>query len=698
MALTKVTYSMIKGNVVDVTDFGADSTGVTDSTSAIQAAINSLSATGGVVLLPAGEYLYSDNLIIRANNIQLKGLGNVRLVADSTTSEAAIIFGIHISAEDTRPDNMPFYPRSDTFDPDNFSPSKPGYLRYSNVGLENVTIHRKVNGLALGFLRVDNFTCRDVNITFENTSITGANVVRVFYATFGDVSRLNIGQANTTFGVFTYWSYSVVFDQITTKGSSAQVFEFKYGMNCVLQNSTIENLTGTIGLTVVYGSFAVTIENTRIKCATGVGMILQASDEFDYLRNIFVNNCTISGSSQALRVSRIAQSKISNCGLFGSVSVLFFANAFATATSDFAGFTPALNSAPFTYDGNYDFTSSESGGVTRYLEWRPYPAMLDSVIENCTFGGTSRSIQGQPSASESNFYFTGTVDGGGKLKTFDTIREIPDTLTNRRLWFPAYTYMDNTYPNSIQNCVFANNSHNGTSFFPDIDLQLALNTCKFDALSIISSRSYFLDARYVYNTEFESVVFSDKMTSGLNANMKIDRAINVTIRDSQLYGANAVLNAVNGVTTNDAYGPINYDNCTFVFDTTIPSAHVLTIDGGANIDTVWVGVPVSMKNCNLVSLAGTDISSGWSQSHDGTAPSWDSAANRQYGLRVESCNTNNVSHVFRFDDAAGAAPLNRPNYFGEYARNINVSHSTKTYLAVSGYRSPSDTVLWAQLT
>ena len=40
MSLTKVSYSMIRGAAVNVLDFGAIGDGVTDDTSAIQAAIN----------------------------------------------------------------------------------------------------------------------------------------------------------------------------------------------------------------------------------------------------------------------------------------------------------------------------------------------------------------------------------------------------------------------------------------------------------------------------------------------------------------------------------------------------------------------------------------------------------------------------------------------------------------------------------
>jgi hypothetical protein len=52
MALTKVTYSMIQGEIVNVLDYGADPTGVADSASAIAAA----HATGKPVFYPYGTY------------------------------------------------------------------------------------------------------------------------------------------------------------------------------------------------------------------------------------------------------------------------------------------------------------------------------------------------------------------------------------------------------------------------------------------------------------------------------------------------------------------------------------------------------------------------------------------------------------------------------------------------------------------
>jgi hypothetical protein len=54
MSLTKVTYSMILGAPVNILDYGADPTGVADSTAAFQAAINA-----GSVVVPPGNYTMS---------------------------------------------------------------------------------------------------------------------------------------------------------------------------------------------------------------------------------------------------------------------------------------------------------------------------------------------------------------------------------------------------------------------------------------------------------------------------------------------------------------------------------------------------------------------------------------------------------------------------------------------------------------
>jgi hypothetical protein len=83
MSLTKVSFSMIDGAFINVKDFGATGTALTDDTSAIQAAINAaeLKATtssnrGAVVYFPEGQYLVTSTLTIKENRVALRGAGS----------------------------------------------------------------------------------------------------------------------------------------------------------------------------------------------------------------------------------------------------------------------------------------------------------------------------------------------------------------------------------------------------------------------------------------------------------------------------------------------------------------------------------------------------------------------------------------------------------------------------------------------
>lgn len=64
MSLTKVTYSMIDGIGVNVIDYGATGDGITDDTTALQAALDSGSPT---VYFPQGTYIITSALQVRSN-------------------------------------------------------------------------------------------------------------------------------------------------------------------------------------------------------------------------------------------------------------------------------------------------------------------------------------------------------------------------------------------------------------------------------------------------------------------------------------------------------------------------------------------------------------------------------------------------------------------------------------------------------
>ena len=77
-------------DVVSVKDFGADPTGATDSTAAIQAAIDSFTVSGGTLSFPKGSYKISNTLTV-AKPVILKGegCGDIETTLLGVTSEPA---------------------------------------------------------------------------------------------------------------------------------------------------------------------------------------------------------------------------------------------------------------------------------------------------------------------------------------------------------------------------------------------------------------------------------------------------------------------------------------------------------------------------------------------------------------------------------------------------------------------------------
>jgi parallel beta-helix repeat protein len=121
MSLTKVSYSMITGAPANVLDFGAVGDGVSDDTTAIQAAIDSFSSLGGDIVFPttsANIYLVSDTLLLTdfirltfANNVTLKSAdhSNVPIIAnaDSVGGNVGIeIYGGIFDANKANQDNL----------------------------------------------------------------------------------------------------------------------------------------------------------------------------------------------------------------------------------------------------------------------------------------------------------------------------------------------------------------------------------------------------------------------------------------------------------------------------------------------------------------------------------------------------------------------------------------------------------------
>ena len=83
MSLTKVSYSLITGTPVSVLDFGADPTGVQDSTAAIQSAVDSLTSQSTLVINP-GTYKITTVTFDGKSNIRVSAYGaKINLVGNA---------------------------------------------------------------------------------------------------------------------------------------------------------------------------------------------------------------------------------------------------------------------------------------------------------------------------------------------------------------------------------------------------------------------------------------------------------------------------------------------------------------------------------------------------------------------------------------------------------------------------------------
>ena len=110
MSLTKASYSMVAGAPVNILDYGADPTGVADSTAAIQAAVNA----GKSIYIPAGTFRVTSQITLSVNNFEITGIkgksilmgsggGNVLgffYVATLYTSEFGLIENLTFDSDD----------------------------------------------------------------------------------------------------------------------------------------------------------------------------------------------------------------------------------------------------------------------------------------------------------------------------------------------------------------------------------------------------------------------------------------------------------------------------------------------------------------------------------------------------------------------------------------------------------------------
>ena len=95
MSLTKVSYSMILGECLNVLDYGAKGDGTTDDTAAIEAAIAAATTAKTTLVFPAGTYKIvtpsnANGLQVDLGLMSIAANGNVKIDCTSLTTAYAM--------------------------------------------------------------------------------------------------------------------------------------------------------------------------------------------------------------------------------------------------------------------------------------------------------------------------------------------------------------------------------------------------------------------------------------------------------------------------------------------------------------------------------------------------------------------------------------------------------------------------------
>jgi hypothetical protein len=193
-------------DVVSVLDFGADKTGATDSTSAMQAAHN----TGRVVYYPAGTYKFT-TITIATGGILGESPGTTILeTTDATTANIVSITGSDSGGISGAQQFMNFTLQTST----GATQKTTGAALYFNVsgGSPNVLTYPVVQNMTIlniptsvQFVNAAQFIVDNCNLL--NWSVTGINIANTYLSDMGDSSIsncfINTGVTSTTsLGIF----------------------------------------------------------------------------------------------------------------------------------------------------------------------------------------------------------------------------------------------------------------------------------------------------------------------------------------------------------------------------------------------------------------------------------------------------------------------------------------------------------------
>lgn len=289
MSLTKATDSMIVAGYQNILDFGADPSGVADSTAAIQAAVNAAIArpsagTASVVRLPAGTYKITDTIRIN-KDIRFIGDGGDATIINLTVSSAKEAIRIEPASGGyiwfVELDGFRINCKAGSAAGDGIVVTATAPSAVSQCYLRNLQIRNFRDGITLAGITSNEVYINEIdNVKMVGAPlVAGANDVRyglrvstAVYNTFRNTEITNVGNAG--YAVYCEGAGSH-FEQITTDGVS--YIDAPWGVVDHWTIETIQCTTPVISTALSVSRLTslrsiILIEVNNAKCNTGIGI------------------------------------------------------------------------------------------------------------------------------------------------------------------------------------------------------------------------------------------------------------------------------------------------------------------------------------------------------------------------------------------------------------------------------------------
>jgi len=267
-------------DVVNVKDFGAEGDGVTDDTTAIQAAIDN----GGSIFIPVGTYKITTALTISDSNLVISGYGaTLHMVGNTGDFEQYECNAIVFNGSTATQKNIVIEGLKFT-----------GENRWGGIWSIVTDLVKGWDGGVFGNVNEDNYICRE-NVLIRDVEVTGA-YYHAIYLTSTSVSLLNIKATNCE------------------NQRQEYVVGARAASNIILQNIIVEN-SGYKNVGTSYGDYVV-YDNiiTQLSASTSAGLYVG-----HFSRNVTITNCLVEGTlGNFMKVSYYAKDvAITNCTFEG---------------------------------------------------------------------------------------------------------------------------------------------------------------------------------------------------------------------------------------------------------------------------------------------------------------------------------------------------------------------------------------------